>query len=248
MGNDNVGKVKFIGQIPGKKGIFYGIELDEANGKNNGKVKKVQYFKCAKNKGLFVKKEAILKTNHKNNKMAPRVTIGDTVKCNKQKCNGIIRYIGTPYSIKTIGVFYGIELEKAKGSNNGTAKSRWYFACKDKHGCFLDANGFTITKKLRKSNMMQHIEIKYAVGDKVMIKPDKKGQIKWIGQEKAFGSGTFYGIRLTENRGDNDGEWKEKRYFQCPEGFGIYVPLRLIVKPIDADFDFMKEEEKYEKK
>ena len=73
-----------------------------------------------------------------------------------------------------------------------------------------------------------------------MIKPNRKGQIKWIGETKEFGAGKYYGIRLTEKRGDCDGEWKEVRFFQCPEGFGVYTQLRNIVKKIDEDFDFMK--------
>eukprot|EP01084_Bolivina_argentea_P021917 40730_1 len=82
-----VGVVRFVGEIQGKKGVFYGVELDEAKGKNKGSVAKVQYFKCGKSKGLFVKKPGILKTNSKNNKDAPRVTVGDKIKCKKQKCN-----------------------------------------------------------------------------------------------------------------------------------------------------------------
>ena len=233
--------MRFVGQIPSKKGIFYGIELDEAKGKNNGAVKKIQYFKCSKNKGIFVKEDGILATNTKNNKTAPRVTVGDIVKCKREKCNGTIRYIGTPYSFKHMGVFYGIELEKPKGNNNGSVRNRWYFACKNKYGCFLMADGLTVSKKARKSkkSTTKQIKIEYKVGDKVMVKPDRRGQIKWIGQEKEFGDGTFYGIRLTEQKGDNDGEWKGQRFFQCPEGFGVYVPLQLIVKPVDGDFDFM---------
>merc|ERR1712129_260228 len=157
--DSNVGIVRFIGQIPGKKEIFYGIELDDANGKNNGSYKSVPYFKCAAKKGLFVKMDGILKTNSKNNKNAPRVTIGDVVKCTKQKCNGTIRYIGTPCSVKQKGTYYGIELEKAKGSNNGTAKGRWYFACKSKYGCFLLADGFVVSKKARKSKKEKKIDI-----------------------------------------------------------------------------------------
>merc|ERR1712154_564696 len=113
-------------------------------GKNDGSVNKVPYFKCAKKKGLFVKKTGIAKTNTKNNKDAKRVTVGDKVKCIKQKCNGIVRFIGTPYSVKSEGTFYGIELEKPKGKNNGTVKGRWYFTCKDKYGAFLQSKGFSV--------------------------------------------------------------------------------------------------------
>eukprot|EP01084_Bolivina_argentea_P237465 399086_1 len=139
---DNLlGIVQFVGEIKGKKGVFFGIELDEAKGKNNGTVAKTAYFKCAKKKGSFVKKTAILKTNKKGNE-APRATVGDKVKAIKAKCNGTIRYIGTP-AFKP-GVWYGIELEKPKGKSNGTVKDRWYFTTKDKCATFVQEKGFAV--------------------------------------------------------------------------------------------------------
>lgn len=142
--DDNVGVVRFIGEIKGKKGIFYGVELDDAKGKNNGSVDKVKYFKCAAKKGLFVAKTGIAKTNPKANKDAPRVEIGDTVQCKAAKCKGKVRFMGTPYGVKDTGVFYGIELEKANGKNNGTAGGREFFKCKPKYGIFIQASGFTV--------------------------------------------------------------------------------------------------------
>ena len=260
-----VGVVRFIGEIQGKKGVFFGVELDDAKGKNDGSVSKVPYFKCDKKKGLFIKQTAIAKTNSKNNKDAPRVTVGDTITVTKFKCKGKIRFIGTPYSVKASGVFYGVELERPKGKNNGTVKGRWYFTCKAKCGTFVQSSGFTMkgetgkaskkkttekkktTKKKeepKKEDEAQEEEkkedVEYKIGDRVMVKPSKKGQIKWIGEAKEFGPGTYYGIRLTENRGTCDGEYKDKRFFQCPEGFGIYEVLRNIMKKLDdEDFDFM---------
>lgn len=257
-----VGIVRFIGEIKGKKGVFYGIELDDAKGKNNGSVNKVPYFKCAKKKGLFIKKESILKTNTKNNKDAPRVTVGDDVTVNKAKCKGKIRFIGTPYSVKDSGTFYGIELSKPKGKSNGTVKDRWYFTCKAKCATFVQKSGITVKgdksskddkkkkvakkkdgkkKDKTKKTEEKKEDISYEVGDRVEIKPNKQGQIKYIGDNKAFGAGTtYYGIRLTEKRGNCDGEWKNNREFRCPKNFGIYVTLKEIIKKIDADFDFSK--------
>lgn len=123
------------------------IKTDDAKGKNDGSVGTVHYFKCSKKKGLFVKASGIEKTNAKRNPSAPRVTVGDTVRCTKQKCNGTIRFIGTPYSVKKEGTYYGMELDKPKGKNNGTVKGRWYFSCKDKFGCFVQATGFTVNGK-----------------------------------------------------------------------------------------------------
>eukprot|EP00484_Ammonia_sp_Unknown_P014455 CAMPEP_0197059486 /NCGR_PEP_ID=MMETSP1384-20130603/117971_1 /TAXON_ID=29189 /ORGANISM="Ammonia sp." /LENGTH=61 /DNA_ID=CAMNT_0042494553 /DNA_START=13 /DNA_END=194 /DNA_ORIENTATION=- len=44
--DDLVGTVRFVGEIQGKTGIFYGVELEEPKGKNDGIVDKVKYFKC----------------------------------------------------------------------------------------------------------------------------------------------------------------------------------------------------------
>lgn len=83
--DDLVGVVRFNGEIQGKKGIWFGIELDAAKGKNNGTVSKVKYFNCASKKGLFVKKTGIAKTNKKHNPDAPRVEVGDAILCKKSR-------------------------------------------------------------------------------------------------------------------------------------------------------------------
>eukprot|EP01083_Nonionella_stella_P116041 344537_1 len=205
-----VGVVRFIGEIQGKKGVFFGIELDDAKGKNKGRINKISYFKCGKNKGLFVKQTGIAKTNAKNNADAPRITVGDKVKCKKQRTNGTIRFIGTPYSVQKSGILYGIELDKPKGNNNGTVKGRCYFKCKDRFGAFVTASGLTPLsgdkgnktkdkkahkkkkkkeKKAKENDDEKKEDIVYKVGDKVMIKPNRKGQIKWIGETKHFGEG-----------------------------------------------------------
>ena len=96
--------------------------------------------------------------------------------------------------------------------------------------------------KTEKTDKIEEKEdIEYAVGDKVEIKgkPNKPGQIKFIGETKEFGAGTtYYGIRLVEKKGNCDGEWKGKRCFRCPKNFGIYVTLRQIVNKVEGDFDF----------
>ena len=52
---DLMGTVKFVGEIQGRKGIYYGIELTEAKGKSNGTVGNVRYFKCKYRRGLFLR-------------------------------------------------------------------------------------------------------------------------------------------------------------------------------------------------
>jgi len=106
----------------------------------------------------------------------------------------------------------------------------------------------------------------YEVGDRVLIKPNKKGQVLVVldggsADAKHFAHGTWYGVRLTEKRGTSDGRYKNQDpfYFKCPANFGVFVQAKLIIKKLDDEtFDFREEtaefaaakaedEEKYDK-
>ncbi|KAJ6238323.1 guanine nucleotide exchange factor [Anaeramoeba flamelloides] len=59
--------------------------------------------------------------------------VGDQIEINGKK--GVIKYIGVTKLGE--GVWYGIELDKSEGDNNGTIKKTKYFECEPKHGIFL---------------------------------------------------------------------------------------------------------------
>ena len=61
MTNGETGIVKYIGNIHVKKGIWIGIELDEASGNHDGKIKGKRYFKTKPNHATFVKYKKINK-------------------------------------------------------------------------------------------------------------------------------------------------------------------------------------------
>jgi len=87
-------------------------------------------------------------------------------------------------------------------------------------------------------------DTKLKVGDRVIVDNDKKGQIKWIGEHKVLGLGTWYGVRLVEKRGDCNGTWKDNKFFYCPHGHGIIVQKKRIKNLyLKNDFDFMNEKE-----
>ncbi len=50
------GTVRFIGETEFASGTWYGVELVQPVGKNNGSVNGKSYFVCGDNLGLFVKK------------------------------------------------------------------------------------------------------------------------------------------------------------------------------------------------
>eukprot|EP01083_Nonionella_stella_P225162 800794_1 len=54
------GIVRYKGQLYGKNGIFYGIELTQGTGKHGGLFRGKRYFSCHRTKGVFVNKKQIL--------------------------------------------------------------------------------------------------------------------------------------------------------------------------------------------
>ena len=50
---NELGYVRFVGAVENKTGIFVGVELDEARGKHDGKIKFTRYFKTAENHGYM---------------------------------------------------------------------------------------------------------------------------------------------------------------------------------------------------
>ena len=58
------GTVRFFGETQFGAGEWVGVELDAPDGKIDGKVNEVQYFTCAPNHGLFVRKIQVLPLPH----------------------------------------------------------------------------------------------------------------------------------------------------------------------------------------
>ncbi|CAH0482355.1 unnamed protein product [Peronospora belbahrii] len=56
------GFVRFLGEISGMKGVWVGIELDEAYGKNDGSVKGRYYFRCIPKHGVFARPHQVFPT------------------------------------------------------------------------------------------------------------------------------------------------------------------------------------------
>mmetsp|Transcript_41053 Transcript_41053/g.103100 ORF Transcript_41053/g.103100 Transcript_41053/m.103100 type:complete len:274 (-) Transcript_41053:72-893(-) len=50
-----IGTVRFVGTTEFAEGEWFGVELDDPKGKNNGSVKDKKYFECKEGHGVFVK-------------------------------------------------------------------------------------------------------------------------------------------------------------------------------------------------
>eukprot|EP01084_Bolivina_argentea_P013431 25210_1 len=117
LSDDSIGIVKFIGELPGKIGVFYGLDISKGKSFNDGTFEKQQFFKTKNGKsGRFVKSVKMKKiAATEKSKKYQQYTINKLVYFSKTKSMAKIRSIGyAPWMKKHIVVF-GIELiEKCK--------------------------------------------------------------------------------------------------------------------------------------
>jgi len=141
------GVVKYIGEIVGKNGTFYGLELLERSyhtATNNGSIGDQCYFTTTSNKvnvGRFVTDneiQSIVQPTHNLPLIgeSPPFSLGDRVFVEKKNCNGMVHYIGVPKFARTPKVFVGLELDEPKGNCNGSLAGCTYFQCDDNYGLY----------------------------------------------------------------------------------------------------------------
>ncbi|VDO00213.1 unnamed protein product [Rodentolepis nana] len=173
-----MGRLKYCGPVEFASGIWVGIELDEAFGKNNGSVNGVFYFDCEENHGIFAPIGRVYKVSRTSGQVRPCVVnsngtrrstptplqnipidvshVGAKVDTGLHKSQtsedyalgdrvlvaglrrGTIRFIGETQFAP--GLWYGVELSKAVGKNDGSVEGVRYFTCEPKHGVFAPAS------------------------------------------------------------------------------------------------------------
>uniref|UniRef100_A0A914Z0D8 CAP-Gly domain-containing protein n=1 Tax=Panagrolaimus superbus TaxID=310955 RepID=A0A914Z0D8_9BILA len=69
----------------------------------------------------------------------------------------------------------------------------------------------------------------YKIGDYVLSKKGK-GTVRYVGPIEAANDQTkiFAGLELDEPNGKNNGSTQGKVYFECPENYGIFVPVETL--------------------
>eukprot|EP01084_Bolivina_argentea_P166325 288779_1 len=154
--NKNTGIIKFVGQIDGKTGTYYGIELDKPAGENNGSLNNKCYFNSNENHGLFLKRDTFKISKRNSNVL--RITVGNIVTITKIKCKGIIRFIGNTLFKPDI-IWYGIQLEDPKGKNNGCIDGVQYFQCQNNYGLFVQSNRIETTANTAKKQVKKRTKI-----------------------------------------------------------------------------------------
>ncbi|XP_046863372.1 CAP-Gly domain-containing linker protein 1-like [Xenia sp. Carnegie-2017] len=146
------GVIEYLGGTKFAKGLWAGVKLDEAEGKNDGSVAGVRYFDCQPLHGVFSKPNRLHKINIVSKNYTSDVStilseslkIGDEVLVGGSKL-GILRYLGPTEFAK--GEWAGVELKEPLGKNDGAVAGTRYFTCEMLYGLFAPSSKVTKSKK-----------------------------------------------------------------------------------------------------
>ncbi|WAR23206.1 CLIP3-like protein [Mya arenaria] len=125
---DKSGTLRYCGPTEFATGIWAGIELDDEAGKNDGSIGGISYFNCSQKQGIFAPISKISKPGSVVKAVSP-------TKQSQPVNQGNVDVSRVTSKVDS-GNWYGIELDRAAGKNDGSVNGVKYFTCQPKHGVF----------------------------------------------------------------------------------------------------------------
>ncbi|XP_037751504.1 CAP-Gly domain-containing linker protein 4 isoform X2 [Chelonia mydas] len=206
IAGQKVGTLRFCGTTEFASGQWAGVELDEPEGKNDGSVGKVQYFKCAPRCGIFAPLSKISKaSDHKKNFVRSPSTRSTLVKSKKIDVTHITSKVNT-----------GLATLKKDSSAEST-----FLATEEGMKTMPGKEGLNNASPSTRKNPFDEGEIQ--LGDKVLVVGQRTGTVRFYGTTK-FAPGFWCGIELNKPQGKNDGSVGGVQYFSCLPRYGIFAP------------------------
>ncbi|XP_060575926.1 CAP-Gly domain-containing linker protein 3-like isoform X5 [Ruditapes philippinarum] len=200
------GTIKFVGETKFAPGIWYGIELDRAAGKNDGSVNGMKYFTCKMKHGVFAPLSRIQKEHIK------RKRLGD-------------KRFSSNESLETIS--WGAVSERVDKRASGPSHLR------DGRPRTPNKRPKSGTPDGIMRTPGSSSNFKLEVGMSVFCN-NELGNVRYIGPTD-FGDGIWVGVELRTAKGKNDGSVQGKRYFSCKNEHGLIVrPNKITVRGING--------------
>ncbi|NXF09977.1 CLIP4 protein, partial [Smithornis capensis] len=251
IAGQKVGTLRFCGTTEFASGQWAGVELDEPEGKNNGSVGKVQYFKCAPKRGIFAPLSKISKaSDHKKSSVrSSSVRSSPLVKSKKIDVTHITSKVNSGLNVAKKDSapetsFMTTSRGKAAPAKDGfpgySSSSSSTTSLEGKRNYFKNRNSTSSNKKAltRVSSASSKIsgglystptmrknalDGEIRVGDRVLVVGQRTGTVRFCGTTK-FAPGFWCGIELDKPHGKNDGSVGGVQYFSCLPRYGIFAP------------------------
>ncbi|XP_032701771.1 CAP-Gly domain-containing linker protein 4 isoform X3 [Lontra canadensis] len=266
IAGQKVGTLRFCGTTEFASGQWAGIELDEPEGKNNGSVGKIQYFKCAPKYGIFAPLSKISKAKDRRKNIAHASSGKAVALIRSQKIDvthvtskvntGLMTSKKESASESTLSLPPGEEpkpvTEKdgtllgsissssstsslehklsypkklnARGNNKKTMSKSPSVSSRASAG--LSSSGACVANNSRCAGEPH-------LGDRVLVVGQRVGTVKFFGTTN-FAPGYWYGIELEKPHGKNDGSVGGVQYFSCSPRYGIFAPPSRVQRVTDS--------------
>ncbi|NXD53201.1 CLIP4 protein, partial [Corvus moneduloides] len=251
IAGQKVGTLRFCGTTEFASGQWAGVELDEPEGKNNGSVGKVQYFKCAPKRGIFAPLSKISKASeHKKSSVrSSSVRSSPLVKSKKVDVTHITSKVNSGLNMakrdnasennfmtanrgKTVPAKDGLPGYSSSSSSTTSLEGKRNYSKKRNS---TSSSKKALTRVSSASSKMSAglysspttrknaLDGEIQVGDRVLVVGQRTGIVRFCGTTK-FAPGFWCGIELDKPHGKNDGSVGGVQYFSCLPRYGIFAP------------------------
>uniref|UniRef100_A0A8B9TWC4 CAP-Gly domain containing linker protein family member 4 n=1 Tax=Anas platyrhynchos TaxID=8839 RepID=A0A8B9TWC4_ANAPL len=226
IAGQKVGTLRFCGTTQFASGQWAGIELDEAEGKNNGSIGKVQYFKCAPKRGIFAPLSKISKSYDQKKPFVRSTSMRSSplVKSKKIDVTHVTSKVNSgEYFLSSALPLLLPSLEGKQNyskKRNSTSSNKKPLTRASSVSSKISAGLYSSSSSTRK---FPFNEGEIQVGDRVLVVGQRTGTVRFCGTTK-FAPGFWCGIELDKPHGKNDGSVGGVQYFSCLPRYGIFAP------------------------
>ncbi|NXA83330.1 CLIP4 protein, partial [Thryothorus ludovicianus] len=251
IAGQKVGTLRFCGTTEFASGQWAGVELDEPEGKNNGSVGKVQYFKCAPKRGIFAPLSKISKaSDHKKSSVqSSSVRSSPLVKSKKVDVTHITSKVKSGLNMakrdsasennfltanrgKTVPAKDGFPGYSSSSSSTTSLEGKWNYS-KKRNSTSSSKKALTRVSSASPkfsaglysspTTRKNALDGEIQVGERVLVVGQRTGTVRFYGTTK-FAPGIWCGIELDKPHGKNDGSVGGVQYFSCLPRYGIFAP------------------------
>ncbi|XP_018118174.1 CAP-Gly domain-containing linker protein 4 isoform X2 [Xenopus laevis] len=205
IAGQKVGILRFCGSTEFASGQWAGIEMDESEGKNDGSIGGVKYFKCPPKHGIFAPLSKISRASE---------SMRTFIKSSSDKTVASVKSQKLDLRRVTSKINTGLGPTKKNSLSDS-------FQGSEASDCVTAKKG--LKARVPSVGSLQNYQAEFHPGDRVLVVGQRIGTVRFYGKT-SFSPGFWCGIELDKPHGKNNGSISGVQYFTCPPKHGVFAP------------------------